>query len=83
MTEEQYKRACEIRDRITGLNEVKDELASTGEHRLTYCAFTGEWSLCSMWKMALIRNILDKHDAMIRQEIEDELKNLENEIKTL
>lgn len=80
MTEEQYKRACEINDRITELNNVKEEIVGC---RLTYCAYTGEWSFWPRWQMARIRNILDKHDAMIRQEIEDELKNLENEIKTL
>ena len=80
MTEEQYKRVCEINARIVELNNVKEEIEGL---RLTYCAYTGEWNLRPMWKLARIRNILDKHDAMIRQEIEDELKKLYDEIKTL
>ena len=84
MTEEQYKRAVAINDRISELEKVKDEMGKTTNHRLWYAEKgTGDWRLTSEWIMRHIGEILDRHDVMIRQEIEDEIKKLKEEIKTL
>ena len=84
MSEEQYKRAVAINDRIGELEKVKKEIDETTKHRLWY-AWKGEsdWRLTSEWIMRYISKLLDKHDVMIRQEIEEEINNLKKEIETL
>lgn len=84
MSEEQYKRAVAINDRIGELEKVKKEINEATKHRLWY-AEKGErdWRLTSEWIMRYIGEILDRHDVMIRQEIEAEIKKLKEEIKTL
>ena len=87
MTEEQYLRAVQINDRLAELEKVKDDIKPTSKHRLWYAYNTGEfgsdWSLCSEWRMRYIGDILDKHDLMIRQEIDEEIEKLKKEIETL
>lgn len=83
MTEKQFERAVEINERIKELNEVKKEIEGTEEYRLSYSYFSSEWRLCPYWMMAQIGNILDKHDKMIRQEIDNEISVLKEEIKKL
>ena len=87
MTQEQYKRAVEIGNELTALNETKDNIKKTGKHRLWYAyndgEFGSEWRLTPEWAMRYISDILDKHDIMIRQEIDDEIEKLKKEIETL
>ena len=87
MIQEQYIRAVQISDRLQELEKVKDDIKQTSKHRLWYASNSGEfgssWTLCSEWRMRYIRELLDKHDTMIRAEIEEEIGNLLNEIETL
>ena len=85
MTQEQYFRAVAIKSRIDELEKVKDEIRETTKHRLWYAnkLGSGEWYLASEWKMCYIDKLLDKHDLMIRQEIDDEIDKLKKEIETL
>ena len=85
MTKEQYKRAVKINDRIRELNEVKREIKDKTEHRLSYLRNreTGDWSPVSLYIMKNIGNILDKHDEMIRLEIDEEIDRLLAEINNL
>ena len=84
MTEEQYIRAVEIYNRIGELEKVKKEIKEKTKHRLWYAfKFERDWVLTSEWVMRYISKILDKHDLMIRQEIEEEIDKLKKEIKTL
>lgn len=84
MTQEQYKRAVWINNRIGELEKVKDEIKETTKHRLWY-AWKGEsdWRLTSEWEMRYISKLLDKHDLMIRAEIDEEIEKLKAEIETL
>ena len=82
MTDEQYKRAVQIHERLNELQEVKKEIEGTREHRLWYAEKGSEWRLTSEWIMRYIGELLDKHDTMIRAEIE-EISDLLNEIETL
>lgn len=84
MTEEQYIRAVEIYNRIGELEKAKEEIKEKTKHRLWY-AWQGEreWMLTSEWVMRYISKILDKHDLMIRQEIDEEIEKLKKEIKVL
>ena len=86
MTEEQYKRAVQISNRIETLNNVKKEIEGTRDHRLWYAEksiSSSDFRLCSEYRMRDISDILDKHDLMIRQEIDDMIEQLKAEIKTL
>ena len=84
MTPEQYKRAVQINDRISELEKVKKEIKETTKHRLWYAEKCERgWGLTSEWIMCYISKILDKHDQMIRQEIDDEIAALKAEIERL
>lgn len=85
MTKEQFKRACEIKDRLNNLNEIKREVFGAIEPRLSY-AYKNSISdnaAHSRFAMRHIAKILDKHDKMIREEIDEEIRKLEEEIKIL
>ena len=84
MTEQQYKRACQIKDRLSDLADVKKQIEGNSTHRL-YFAYKsgGDFRCCPDWAMRYISEILDKHDLMIRQEIEEEIERLKKEIEEL
>ena len=84
MTQEQFQRVVMINDRLEELARVKKEIDDTSNHRLWY-ALKGDsdWWLTSEWVMRYIGVLLDKHDLMIRQEIEEEIERLKKEIETL
>lgn len=85
MTEQQYNRAIAIYESINDLVRVKKEIAGTEDHRLSYTWKTSsrEWRVCDTLDMMKIGEILDKHDLMIRQEIDEEIERLKAEIKRL
>lgn len=83
MTQEQYNRAVQINERIEALKETLDVIKDTKKHRLWYAYKRSEWELTSEWVMRNIDTILDKHDLMIRQEIQEEIEKLKAEIETL
>lgn len=81
MKEEQYKRAIQIHYRIEALKEIKDDLSRV-ENKLTYVSKSKGEELYPH-DFARISQILDKHDRMIRSEIDTEIESLKNEIETL
>lgn len=84
MTDEQYKRAVQIHERLDELQKVKKEIEGTRGHRLWYAEkYSSDWRLTTEWVMRYISELLDKHDTMIRAEIEEEISDLLNEIETL
>ena len=84
MTQEQYKRAVEIYDRIGELERVKKEIDDTAKHRLWYAEESNsDWRLTTEWVMRYISELLDKHDTMIRAEIEEEIERIKKEIESL
>lgn len=84
MTDKQYTRAVQISKRIEELEKVKKEIKETTKHRLWYAEkYERSWELTSEWLMLYISEIIDKHDLMIRQEIDDEIERLKREIETL
>ena len=86
MTTEQYTRAIEISERIKELEQVKRAISSTINHRLTYeYKEHGEFEAQAhpSWELKPIEKILDRHDKMIREEIDQEIDALTKEIETL
>ncbi len=87
MTDEQYQKALDIHKRIGELKQVKECIKRTEQHRLRYARNSGDfgnsWCLVSEWDMRNISDILDKHDKMIRAEIDEEIERLIEEIKNV
>lgn len=83
MDKETYNKTIAISNHLSQLKKVKNELKDTDCHRLGYSIKT-EWGYSlSTWIMRSISDILDKHDKMIRQEIDDEIAALNKEIEEL
>ena len=84
MTEQQYRRACEIKDRLEALADTKKRIGNTQENRLYFATkYSDEYRCCPDWAMRPIAELLDKHDRMIRKEIEEEIERLKKEIEEL
>lgn len=81
MTQEQYNRAVWISERLKELEEVKKEINDPSKHLLTYC--DDNYKPCYRFTMKYISDILDRHDRMIREEIDAEIEKLKKEIETL
>lgn len=86
MTQEQYQRAIEINKRLNELNQVKSEIHGKPTHYLTYMregrTLTAD-APCNEYIMTFIAGLLDKHDKQIREEIDNEIMVLEQEIEIL
>ena len=82
MTQEQYNRAVWINDRLKELEEVKKEINNPSKHLLTYCKEDG-YKPCYKGIMKNISDIFDRHDKMIREEIDSEIAKLKKEIEEL
>lgn len=89
MTQEQFKTAIRLHNRITELEEAKKEIEDTDKHRLWYAerydpmTGTTKWETVSEYSMASISKILDRHDKMIREEIDEEIRNIKIQIEAL
>lgn len=85
MTQEQFKNAIRLHERLEALGEVKKVI----EHRLWYAKRYGpmtdttSWETVSEWAMNSISDILDRHDKMIREEIDEEITKIKREIEAL
>ena len=80
MTQEQFNKAVKISNRLKELEEVKKEINNPSKYLLTYCE-EDRYKPCYRFTMEHISNILDKHDKMIRKEIEDEIERLKKDIE--
>lgn len=84
MTTEQYTRAIQISERLKDLKQVKKAIISTTHNRLTY-EIKGDrgYDTHPSWVIQPIGNILDRHDKVIREEIDQEIEALTKEIETI
>lgn len=91
MTKEQFNKAIELDDKLNRLYSAKKEIEGTTKHRLSYIEkrdrelgeFGGDWNICRVSTLEIIGHILDRHDKQIRQEIEDEISQIKQEIEKL
>lgn len=81
MEKETFQRAIEINQKLNGLNDVLNEISPKQAHRLNYVSNDNKG--CAEWRMKHIGDLLDKHDEMIRAEIQQEIDSLFTEIETL
>lgn len=89
MTQEQFQTAIRFHERLEALGEVKKEIEDTKKHRLWYAkrydplTGTTEWETVGECPMRSISEILDRHDMMIREEIEEEIAKIQRQIEEL
>lgn len=89
MTKEQFNTAIRLHERLKALGEVKKEIAETEKHRLWYAkrydpmTGTTKWDTVSEYTMRSISDILDRHDKMIREEIDEEIAEIKRQIEEL
>jgi hypothetical protein len=85
MEKETFDRIVELNKRLDGLNEAKKEIGDTCSHRLLYINKENlvSWRDIAIWKLNPIFDILDRHDEQIRQEIDEEIQKIYNEIDQL
>ncbi|ROT19609.1 hypothetical protein EEL53_10220 [Muribaculaceae bacterium Isolate-114 (HZI)] len=89
MTQEQFNTAVKLHHRLEALSKVKEEIANTKEHRLWYAkrydpmCGTTQWDTVSEYVVQSISDILDRHDQMIRQEIDNEIAKITKQIEEL
>lgn len=89
MTQEQFQTAIRLHKRLEALGEVKKEIEETEKHRLWYAkrydpmTGTTKWETVSEYSMWSISDILDRHDKMIRKEIDEEIAEIKRQIEEL
>lgn len=88
MTQELYDKVTRIYDRLSQLAKVKKEISPIGENRLSYIHKSKPYNNltpepCNEFIIRYIYEILDRHDKMIRAEIDEEIEKLEKEIESL
>lgn len=89
MTQEQFNTAIKLHHRLEALSKVKEEIADIEKHRLWYAeryspmCGTTKWDAVNEYIMRDISDILDRHDRMIRQEIDDEIAKITKQIEGL
>ncbi len=84
MTQEQYNRAVEINDRLKELNLFLDALKHYSKPILCYSYNNVSCNQVVCYDLVYkLEDIFFRHDKMIREEIENEIKSLQDEIKTL
>jgi hypothetical protein len=74
-----------LKERLDGLNEVKKEIGSILSHRISYVKEIDRGFRCETVVLELesISEILFRHDVQIRQEIDEEIQKIYNEIESL
>lgn len=82
MTQEQYNRITEINNRLSAIYKVKEEISRNNVFLGYFCR--AQYILRDLRiNDEDIRNILDRHDKMIREEIDNEIEKLKKEIEEL
>lgn len=82
-------RTVGINARIAKLEAVKREISGMSRYHLSYIHEKAISNSCfnvtpaNLWIMKHIKDLLDKHDNLIRKEIDEEIEALKKEIETL
>ncbi len=89
MTHEQFLTVTRLHERLEALSEVKKEIEQTKKHRLWYAkrydpmVGSSSWEAVNEYLMRNISDILDRHDKMIREEIDEEIAEIKRQIDEL
>lgn len=90
MDAETISKILAVHQEIECLGQVKEAIGGTRAHRLCYIrepystmGSSNEWSIENMDIMKFIGDILDRHDLQIRQEIDNRIEELKQELEQL
>lgn len=90
MTPEKVNKIIVLHQTIERLEEVRQFLNSRSNHRLSYLEHypstsldRESWEIVDMNKMKFIGDILDRHDGMIREEIDKRIAQYKQELENL
>ena len=85
MTEKQFQEAVAINKRIVALEESLHKICSNDNSILYYIYknCNRDYSLHPSWVINPLSSLLAKHDAMIREEIKQEIEALKKKIEAL
>lgn len=84
MTQETFESAIKLHHRLQELIAAKAEIEGhTCRLIFQYQDCRGDWHDVSEYKMQNISDILDRHDAMIRKEIDKEIEGINRQIAEL
>lgn len=90
MNQETITKVLATHQEIECLEAVKKAIDSTNNHRLSYLEYRGslayersEWRVVNMDVMKYAGDILDRHDLQIRQEIDNRIEQLKQELEQL
>lgn len=90
MTQEKVNQIIVLHQTIERLEEVKQILNLRCIHRLSYLEHhpstsldRERWEIVNMDKMKYIGDILDRHDGMIREEIDKRITQYKQELENL
>lgn len=84
MTQKEYEKMCELINRKQSLEEIKQKL-SKNKYSLGYI-YEAESFLFTRYAENItvsLKDFLEKHDKMIRKEIDQEIERLNKEIEAL
>ena len=84
MTKEEYDKETQIYDRIEELEQIQNKF-NKFNYKLWYIfeKFKGSYGIGSQVTLFGISELVEKHDKMIRAEIEEEIEKLKKKIETL
>lgn len=85
MTQEKFEQIIKIHHRLFELKALKDEIQNEVNRKLAYISTSNKSShtIVSEWKQRAIGDLLNKHDRMIREAIDQEIDQLNKEIESL
>lgn len=84
MTQKEYEKMCKLINRKQSLEQIKQEL-SNNKYSLGYI-YEAECLLLTIYAENIsvsLKDFLEKHDKMIRKEIDQEIERLNKEIEAL
>lgn len=79
-----FEKAVNLDKEINRLKKIQEDIKSSSYSHINWCNDDkGEHPVLSEYQRDIIKDILEKHDMMMRQEIQDRINSLENKIKML
>jgi len=79
-----FEKAVKLDRDINILKKIQDDIEKSSFSHLNWCGNRYEDKpILSEFQMDFIKDILKKHDMMMREEIHNEINRLENKIKML
>ncbi len=91
MNKETVQRVLEINEEIKRLETARDAISGDKQIKLSYKKYNqgttafgkSEWRIVEEYELKPIRHILNLHDKMIRQEIDQTIEQLEKQLEAL